>query len=48
MDLQWQFTLKSKIHIFVAVALLIHLDCFGVNCQVLEISAIEMSAFSWR
>lgn len=39
---------KSKIHIFflLAVVLFICVDYFGVCCQVLELSAVEMSAFT--
>lgn len=38
---------KSKLHIFpLPVVLYINLDCFGVSCRMVELSAIEMSAFS--
>ena len=36
---------KSKIH-SLPVELFISLDCFGVSCLVLKISAVEVSAFS--
>ena len=42
-----QFTPKSKNHIFLlSVELFISLDSFGVSCLVLEILAVEISAFS--
>ena len=42
--LKGQFTLKSKIHTL-PVELFISLDSFGVSCLVLEISAVDISAF---
>ena len=36
---------KIKLHIF-PVVLFICIDSFGVSCLVLEISAIEISAFT--
>lgn len=44
--LKGQFTIKSKIYIFLLpVVLVIYLDCYGVTCKVLDISSVEMSAF---
>ena len=46
-DLKGQFTLNPKIHIFLLrVELSISSDSFGVSCLVLEMSAVEISAFS--
>ena len=37
----------KKTHFFVlSSALFIHQDFFGMSCRVLEMSAVEMSAFS--
>lgn len=45
--LKVQYTSKSKIYFFLlAVLLSIHLDCYGVNLHVVELSVVEMPAFS--
>ena len=46
-SLKGQFTLKSKIHIFsLTCSAIYQLNCFGLSCLVLDISAVEISAFS--
>ena len=44
--LEEQFIQKLK-NTYLTVLPIIHLDCFDVSCRVLEISAVEMSAFSY-
>ena len=45
---QFTIKIKNKKYIFslLPVVLIINLDHFGVSCLVLEISAVEISAFS--
>lgn len=40
------FRLKGTVFFNLSAVLFIHNDCFGARCRVLQISAIEMSAFS--
>lgn len=39
--------LKGTVFFNLSAVLFIHNDCFGARCRILQVSAIEMSAFSW-